>query len=482
LRQAAAEAEAKKQAEVAAAAAAQDNLARAMAAKRAELDGLAKMAVERDPDAMVKAIVTYESALTEMEEQFSSSWKASEAGIRASFATLASAVAGSKPELWETDTEFALRISADKSKLDSDLASTIASRKNAIEAERLAQEESVQKRLREAVAALESQAWQLPADSLRLLIGDYDRNARKWPFTVTCVDPVFSGRFELVSDFAASADLKGDLTALDRAAKANGLVGVANWGIGRDSVSGRYRLILRSVGVRNLAADKLVVTKDINRLCAVFLPGQRSKPITMAKFALYSQKAPARILVDGEAKGSTPISLDLPAGHHKFEFAWEGFPSVYFEQDAEIGGTYAHEETRLSVFVAVANEGKPKDPPAALYFDDRKIGVVPWSGDLPIGQHRLEARWEKRSPQMWPVTFKDGESWNWKVDYATYFVGEQGPGGGVLLGGQVQRHPVRLGLAAEGQHLPGQPGSRPARVQDHVHLGQQRAHNPLIVL
>jgi hypothetical protein len=225
LRRQAADAEARKQEQVQASIRAQEELSAAMAKRRAELEKLGAQGAAADPDAMVDAVERLKSAITEIEGQFTASWREAERGIRAGYDPLFVVLAKAEPELWETDAEYARRKDSDRGKLDADMAGTLANRKAALDAELKKQTTTLSTQLASALKALEGKTWTVAPSQVRVTPGTYDRNTRLWPVTVESLDPSVEASETFVIDFNKSKDIKTELTAFDRAVKASALTG-----------------------------------------------------------------------------------------------------------------------------------------------------------------------------------------------------------------------------------------------------------------
>jgi hypothetical protein len=99
----------------------------------------------------------------------------------------------------------------------------------------------------------------------------------------------------------------------------------------------------------------------------------------------------AVITVDGEERGNPPVVVDgPPAGTHAIVIVAEGYED-YRTTCETSPGTNCEIDARL----------RPRGTPvhvvsnvrgAQLYIDGESVGPIPYEGNLPVGQHRIEVR------------------------------------------------------------------------------------------
>jgi len=325
-RRQAAEAEGLKQAQVQASIRAQEALSVAMAKRRAELELLGAQGDGDDPDGLVASVERLRTAVAEIRGQFDLSRQEAERGIRAGFEPLFAVFAKAEPELWETDAEFAQRVRTDKTKLEADRNATLANRKTALDSEETRQTAGLQSQLDKAISTLEGKTWSLPASQVRVEPGTYDRNARLWPIKITSLDPIIEAEETIIIDFSKSTDLRTELTAFDRAVKANALAGEIGWGIRGDPANKRYFLVLRTLAVRNLETGEVVATSSPRKDLAHFTAGNRSSALSLTKayvdFSVPSSELSAMVQVDGQTLGTTPLATRIKAGQVEVRYLW----------------------------------------------------------------------------------------------------------------------------------------------------------------
>ena len=411
-RRQAAEAEGLKQAQVQASIRAQEALSAAMAKRRAELELLGSQAGGDDPDGLVASVERLRTAVAEIRGQFDLSRQEAERGIRAGFEPLFAVFAKAEPELWETDAEFAQRVRTDKTKLEADRSATLANRKTALDSEETRQTAGLQSQLDKAIAVLEGKTWSLPASQVRVEPGTYDRNTRLWPIQITSLDPLIEAEETIIIDFSKSADLRTELTAFDRAVKANALAGEIGWGIRGDPPNKRYFLVLRSLAVRNLETGKAVATASPRKDLAHFTAGNRSAALSLTKadvdFSVPSGELPATVYVNGQALGTTPLATRFQAGQAEVRYLWSDGTEWKEIQTWTGGARYTLDPSMPRVFVDFSVP--TGELPAMVYVDGRALGTTPFATRFKVGQFEVRFLWpdgtEWKETQTWTVDAK----------------------------------------------------------------------------
>jgi len=118
-------------------------------------------------------------------------------------------------------------------------------------------------------------------------------------------------------------------------------------------------------------------------------------PLTTGTIRIESEPPGARVRVDGEARGETPLLLsDLPFGSHKVRLDLRGYESRSL--DVTLGAASPSAEVRLALARPAAASSGAADiastpAGASVSVDGRPAGVTPLAGlKLKPGRHRLE--------------------------------------------------------------------------------------------
>jgi len=298
----------------------QKEIADLAAKRRAELEKLAQDAQSDNPDVLIETIERLEAVIEEVTGEYASVWKKVEMAIRNSYAAKWAAFEAAKPELWETDAEFQARIKKERADLQASIEAAVAQRKKELDADEELQIGSIRKQYADTIKMLESRTWVLQGSAVSLRIGEYDRNARKWFFTIISADPAVPvPETQLYADLNKSADIKQDVLALDAAVKANALAGRIEWGIQRHKIKGLYTVILKRISVIDLVSGKEVASLAQNQELGYFRSGGRDK-IQKVGFIDFTSKVPGVSLYEqGRKLVDIPCQLVLSEGIHSIE-------------------------------------------------------------------------------------------------------------------------------------------------------------------
>jgi sulfatase modifying factor 1 len=301
----------------------QKEVADLAAKRRAELEKLAQDAQSDNPDVLIETIERLEAVIDEVSGEYASVWKKVEPAIRNSYAAKCAALETAKPELWETDAEFAARIKKEKADLQADIEAAVAQRKKELDADEELQIGSIRKQYADTIKILENRTWILQGSAVNLRIGEYDRNARKWLFTIASADPsVPVSETQLYSDLNKSADIKQDVLALDAAVKANALAGRIEWGIKKYVKKDWYTVILKRIAVTDLVSGKDVATLRSSANLGYFAAGERLSVAKGAWVSIKSKYFGAAVYEQGRKLGDIPCDILLSEGTHAIEAKW----------------------------------------------------------------------------------------------------------------------------------------------------------------
>jgi uncharacterized caspase-like protein len=326
---------AKQKADLAAAQAKQQNeLATLAAARRAELDKLAVSADSDNPDILIETIERLEAVLKEVDGQYSAALAISLSAANAGWDKQLASLSGQKPDITETDAEFNARIIRERAKVEADRQAELSRLRSSAESQRITQTQSIRKQYDSALRTLETKVWTITGSAAKLTVGEFDRNARLWPFTVDSADPLVPiVPVQVVADLNQASDPRAAILALDNAVKAGALAAEIDWGITRDAANQRYAVDVRAVRVRDLSTSAYVASVWPAQRAAYFTSGKRSSP-TAARGTLQvtSKSGVADVYLDGVLVGKTPFKTTMAEGNYLVEVQFSDINSKAHKQ------------------------------------------------------------------------------------------------------------------------------------------------------
>ena len=317
----------------------QSELADLAAARRAELEKLAQAAASDNPDILIETLERLEVVLTEVDGQYAATLARSLEAANAGWDKQLVSLNAQKPEMIETDAEFNARISKDRADLQAKRQAELASLRSSAESQRISQTQAMRTQFNDTLRTLQTKVWTISGSAARLTIGDFDRNARTWPFSVSSADPyVPMVPVPLTAELAKAADPRAAILALDAAVKAGALAAEIDWGITRDTANKRYAVDVRAVRVRNLTSNGVVASASPSQRVAYFVAGQRANPVAAhGPLSITSTQGVGDVFVDGVAMGKTPWSASVSEGSYRVEVRWPSDPySKAFNQTVNV--------------------------------------------------------------------------------------------------------------------------------------------------
>jgi hypothetical protein len=243
-------------------------------------------------------------------------------------------------------------------------ALTVAKR---LETENLA----MRSQFNDTLATLQNRVWTISGSVAKLTVGEFDRNARTWPFTVTSADPyVPMVPVPVVAELARASDPRAAILALDTAVKAGALAAEIDWGISRDVANKRYAVDVRAVRVRNLTNGDVVASAQPRQRAAYFTTGRRNNPtaaVGTLNVSTTVSAAKGELFVNGQSLGPLPYRGSIAEGSYSLEVKWSAGNAMPFKQAINIapGATVSLNATTLLIAL-----GKP-GPAGGLVFYDK---------------------------------------------------------------------------------------------------------------
>lgn len=387
------------EAQAAAAQEQQEELARLAAARRQELERLAEDARSEDPNVLIATIERLEAVLEEVEGEYDAVWRRTRSEITSSFSPRFAELNEQEPEIWETDDEFSTRIRQERAALRRERTRRISTAREEMESEKEAQTAEIRGQLADAVQTLRRSTWTLKGSDVELEIGEYDRNARQWPFTISStVDWLPLRDFRLVEDYSRMNNPREAIIELNEAVEAGALAGEITWKIERDEENERYLIVAQSVRVRNIVSDRIVEREYPLRVVAGVNPGTPVREAYgIGTLSITSRPEGARVYVDGDYRGTTPISIEeLETGSVTIRASLNRFED-YRRQHM----VHAGEETDITVELEFNGTVGDRGPSGGWVFYDK--------GSYSEGFRYLEAA---------PRDLDDTMSWNDAVEAA----------------------------------------------------------------
>lgn len=134
-------------------------------------------------------------------------------------------------------------------------------------------------------------------------------------------------------------------------------------------------------------------------------------PRALSQLTLDVSEPGVLVEVDGAVRGVTPLEgpLDLPGGKHQLSLAKVGFVTLREEVELAAGPQRLAFQLRPRSSSARMSVGATLLP-AELWLDGEQVGPLPWSGEVPPGEHVLAARGPAAVSEERRVSVLDGEN------------------------------------------------------------------------
>lgn len=166
-----------------------------------------------------------------------------------------------------------------------------------------------------------------------------------------------------------------------------------------------FRTCILAVGVMGVFA--------LHALCAPVCLAEAAVADALAESGtvlLTVSEASVLVTVDGLVKGVTPLEapLTLAVGVHRLELFKAGFVRVAQDMKVTSGAQSLSFQLQAEVRVAQLSVGATLLP-ASLLLDGRDVGPLPWSGEVPPGEHTVSARGAGAASAEQRVSVQAGE-------------------------------------------------------------------------
>lgn len=356
------------EAQAAAAQAEQEELARLASARRQEMERLAEDARSEDPDILIATIERLEAVLEEVESEYDAAWRRTRSEITASFRPRFAELNEQEPEIWETDEEFNSRIRQERTALRRERTRRINATQDEMESQEEEQTAEIRGQLEDALATLRRSTWTLKGSDVELEIGEYDRNARQWAFTISStVDWLPLQDFRVVEDFSRRSNPREAIIELNDAVEAGALAGEIVWKIERDEENERYLINAYAVGVRNIVSDRLVEGEYPRQVVAGVNPGTPVRDAYgIGTLSITSRPEGARVYLDGSYSGTTPVIERREFGSVTIRMSLTNHDDYRRQHVVRAG-----EETDVTVELAFNGTVGDRGPAGGIIFYDK---------------------------------------------------------------------------------------------------------------
>ena len=214
-----------------------------------------------DIEVLMKTLHFVENRLTEIQLQFEQSLEEMESNLIESHTAGFQAISKLEPKIWETDNEFEERLANEEIKFWENLKQKYESAYEQLESESLIDRQPYEAIFIETYENL-MVTRVIVLDGNSLEAQDYRRNERKWPISVSSLDPLLQfDNLEVIIDFNRSQnvhkyeiDLRQEILDFDLAVKTNNLSGTIDWVVDKNDISEPFFV----------AINEVVITNEIN--------------------------------------------------------------------------------------------------------------------------------------------------------------------------------------------------------------------------
>ena len=227
---------------------------------RKEYENLVR--VDDSAPEFLRQINALEKALKEIGDRYEAIKRDGEKGIAAVYVHKAEALKVSLVmEPWENDRDFAERVTATYSGLDSQKMAELISYSVSVATERAGQEKVLKDSLAKVEAQFSSTIYTQGGASLAVSAGSFDRDAKFWPITVRSTTSDFSFRAELRYSIALAPDIGAVYRAFDAACKAGALAAEVDYSYLRQRGADYVPAMAIIVRIKDLTTGKAVISE-----------------------------------------------------------------------------------------------------------------------------------------------------------------------------------------------------------------------------
>jgi len=159
--------------------------------------------------------------------------------------------------------------------------------------------------------------------------------------------------------------------------------------------------------------DQYVSTDDVSRRAELDRELAELEPRIGRLMIRATGPATALVSIDGEQRGSTPLSAPIvvTAGRHELLVQSEGYHPAHREFDMRPGGTLEVEMPLRAVTGEATLEVIVSEPGATITVDGEAVGTSPLASpfEISIGSHRVEAQLDGFLPAWAQIEVEAGE-------------------------------------------------------------------------
>ncbi|MCX7026543.1 MAG: SUMF1/EgtB/PvdO family nonheme iron enzyme [Spirochaetes bacterium] len=355
---------------------------------RKEYEALAR--VDDSAPEFLRQMTSLEKALAEIGSRYESMRVEGEKGIATVYVQKAEALKATLVmEPWESQKDFQVRSSGGFSALEKEKAAELSKYAASIMAERSSQEKNLAAHLQEVTCQFSTKTYTLAGSSVKVTIGEYDREKKSWPLKVESSDPQIRYSSDIVYSIAGAPDIGAAYRAFDVARQAGAIAGEIDYVYRRKAGEPLVPATVRGVRVLDLTTGKQLAaggTEKILFWLSAENPGSRLGTITRFESPVLG----VELIIDGEKAGTTPLEVELGQGTHTISGSAKGHVELMTEITITPRSPVPYRHIlNLERLPAVRFESSLAD--VELFLDGIPMGYLPIEIGVQPGVHRVIA-------------------------------------------------------------------------------------------
>jgi uncharacterized caspase-like protein len=372
----------------------EDAIRRAAEAKRRELESL-----KSGSGGVLSYIIATEAARgaqAELEKQYADSLAAISSSVSGTYDKKLAALASWSMDPWENEAEFKARVGAERSRLLSEKQAALTDVQAGSENKRQTAVQPFVEAESSAVAGLERARTVYKGSAVKLEVGAFDRDEKRFPITLTCSAPelLYTANFFYSIKCEQNEELKRRYLEFDAWQKAGALFGELQASVASSGATGFVNQIeairLRAV---DASGEKLLYEATPQQPVSLFAgSADREKPTLLGSY-LFAVAPGGELSVNGTVLGSNRAILANPK------------PGLYTVRAKLADGTVLEQKRAVAagsgervVFVVTGSLVVSAKTSGELWFDGKDLGRLEGGQtrevtNLAVGNHVLEMQY-----------------------------------------------------------------------------------------
>ncbi|MCX7026227.1 MAG: caspase family protein [Spirochaetes bacterium] len=278
--------------------------------------------VEKSVNAYLRNVSSLDASLKDIEKRYSDASAAMTSDTNTAYLERQKAVAVLAQYRWESNKEYNDRKTKETRKLEEEHVRQLNAQKVSLDVQREASEQGLKEQLQQNMNLLVSETFTVKGNNVKVVFGEFDRDAKSWPVTVRSIDPSFPYSVSFTYDIKGEANIGAAFDAVDKAVQTNAYTAEIDHRVVQKGSGNSFNLAVTEIRIINVL-DGTIIRKKTGLPEPKMYAFTNSQLVFLGSAKINSSIKTAKMLVplqkgmESFQKTGDKDSFTVPAGEYK---------------------------------------------------------------------------------------------------------------------------------------------------------------------